>query len=622
MEERKHITQDLKKFIEFCEARELLHIDWFGKISWNQNDESNPLIHFYLSPLIKKNIGGKVKLLPDKSRQEQVALGIGYLPYLSIGNVFFKGKTAPKKFWPETDHIQFMLDTSDLNAVIDRKLNDQKEKGDYWVSHKVVEKMHWGDACESKYKTLQGACLSSKKGGKKQKPLDIDVVIHEIELITYYYARTTNLAKAAFSGHYTYENIERKIICTTRHQPTFDPKTETAYIIHQHGFVRNDMPTIGRILFTPKLLALQGAWQIGKSSMGSVLTNGNGIAYGYPTTIFPFEGSTTLTLEGRWLKQREGKWTFLANKIIDCTHPFPFKILEYRDAVDSRGERADENEAEKFTWHDNQQNAASREDGVSVSDERPSSVPSIFVDLPDRAQSALDRVKLIKLEPEKCTHRSPELNTTDDSRYCPNMSTGDASSGESSSQPTKIQNDIRINSPVSRNLEDFVKAVELIKERHPDWIIENLAIGTPHLVDDIIYSCFPKKRNKHSNSVMQFSFHDRMKTKVRRYICYEINYKNKFGYLFNGESRIRLSPDIEDGSTEHMSILFLRTTDFKKVNPSNFLTFIDKTVEGGAWPSQARLDNFIRCHTIYPGTKSCEDIAARISNLVKRSLEL
>ncbi|MCG7883142.1 MAG: hypothetical protein JAY75_11740 [Candidatus Thiodiazotropha taylori] len=622
MKEGKRITSDLKKFLEFCEARELLHLDWFGKVSWNQNDESNPLIHLFLSPLTEKKVGGKIKRQPDKSRQEQIALGIGYLPYLSIGNVFHKGKLAPKSLWPKTQAIQFRLDTSHLNAVTDRKLSSLKEKGDYWVSHKAVNKKFWGFACDSRYKTLRGTYLRYDNFGGIENRIGIDVVIHEIELITYYYARTSNLAKAAFKGYYTNDNIEKKIICTKRHRPTFDSENGTASFIHQHGLHREDMPTIGRIFFTPNQFALQGAWRIGKSAMSHGLADGNGISYGYPTTIIPFEGATTLTLEGRWLKKREDRWTFLANKIIDCTYPFPFRRLEYRDAVDPRGPKADQDEVKIFHWPTHQQNSASDDNGASVSNEQPSSDSTIFIDLPDRSQSALDKIELVRQEPEKCTHQSAGLNDTNSNNVQhPNMSTGDASSRESSSHAIKIQSDLQVHTPVNRNLEDFVKSVQITQSQNPDWNIENVTIGTPHLVDGLIYSCFPKIRNKRSKSVMQFSFHDKAKTKVRRYICYEITINDRFGYLFNGESRTRLSYDIENGTSEHMSILFLRTKAFERIESNDFIPFITLTVKGGAWPTQARLEKFVRYHTTHPGTKSCMDISRRLTSLVERGFK-
>ncbi|MCG8095855.1 MAG: hypothetical protein JAZ17_19930, partial [Candidatus Thiodiazotropha endolucinida] len=305
----------------------------------------------------------------------------------------------------------------------------------------------------------------------------------------------------------------------------------------------------------------------------------------------------------------------------DCTYPYPFNVLEYRDAVDPRGDRADEEEAEDFNWFSNQQNSAYDDSGASVSDERPSSGSTFFVDSQDRSQSAFDKVKLIRLEPEKCTHQSPGLCKNDDEVPHPNMSTGDASSGNTSSQATKIESDIRTHAPVTRDLEDFIKSVQITKEQEPDWLIKNFAIGTAHLANGVIYSCFPKIRNKSSNSVMQFSFHDKEKTKVRHYVCYEIDINGRFGYLFNGESRTRLSNDIDDGTSEHMSILFLRNKAFEKVESSDFLPFINQTVKGGAWPAQTRLENFIRCHTTHPGTQSCLDISKRITSLVKRGFK-
>lgn len=51
----------------------------------------------------------------------------------------------------------------------------------------------------------------------------------------------------------------------------------------------------------------------------------------YPYTHFPFQGSTDLVVTGEWLPQgKKATQTFLVRSIESCTHPFPFRTLQYR----------------------------------------------------------------------------------------------------------------------------------------------------------------------------------------------------------------------------------------------------------------------------------------------------
>jgi hypothetical protein len=616
---------DLKKFKEFFKSEELLHLDWFSKVTWNLQDQSNPRIHFFLSPVVEKSFNSGKQYKIDLSRQVETSLGVGYLPALAIGQVYRKGVLAPRKFWPEPTTIQFELDTSISENVVNHRLGDQRGKGDYWVSHKPVGRHNWGKAYQSKFKTLHGSYLSYPVNQLYPSQQSVDVVIHEIELIAYYYASTTNLSKAAFMGHYTNDLIERKIICTTKQKPSFDTATQTGRFIYQHGFHQQDMPTIGRILFSQNQIALQGVWKIGKSIMSSP-NPGIGTPFGYAETHFPFAGKTTLTLEGFWSpskRQDQHKRTFIARRIIDCTHPYPFTRLEYRDAVDPRGEKAEGFDAESFSWPKIPKKKKVIHEGASVSDEPPSAKElTKLISRSDRKHSGLEGVDLIRLPPEKSTHQSDNPHNIEDPTPRPDQSTGDPTFGNSSSQPIKIEDEVQIEQPITRELEDFVKAILFIKKQNPKWKVSNISIGIPHLSGGVKYSNFPRVYNNDSTTPLQFSYHDKAKTKNRRFVCYEISYDDKFGYLFNGEARIRLPKNKTQSAPtiENMSIILLRTKSFGIIKPEDFSPFIKKTVKGGAWPSQENLDNFVRFHTLYPNSHHFTDIAIRIKKLIQRGL--
>lgn len=620
MDDHGRKSAELKKFKEFCRGSEYIHIDWFGQVTWNHSDNSSPRIYIYSSPLVQTIKKGKVDYKSDLSRQTQTYISVGYLPLISIGQVFTNGKLAPRRHWPHSETIEFHLDT---RSISDHELSDRLHEGDYCVSHKPIAKHNWSSTHRSKYKILRGQRVTYREPGRGAPHTPIDVVIHEVALISYYYATSSTLAKALFNSHFNDFYLERKIICTKHHRPEFDPESRTGRFIYQHGFHVEDAPTIGRILFSKDNVAKRGAWRIGKSVLKHSLSVGSAVPHGYPETLFPFVGETTLTLEGRWVKKRGEKWTFLAHRIIDCSHPYPFKRLEYRDALDPRGEKANEDEARDFNWPRPTNPQYNPSVGSSMTDEKPSSdEASIFISLSNQRRTPLNSVELVRLEPEQCTHRSQSNTHTNSIDPHPSTSTGDASSGHSSSSQAVLVNEIQTQPPIKRNLEEYLQAIRAIQEKHTTWNIKNHAIGTPYPLQGVNYSCFPRLFGRLSKTDLQFSYHDRNKTKLRRFLCHEICIDGRYAYLFHGESRERLAYEGAHGTVEHLSITLLRSHAFERLSTDNFLPFIELTVRGGAWPSKGISENFVRSHTKHPGSGADKEIINRITKLIKRGLSV
>jgi len=75
------------------------------------------------------------------------------------------------------------------------------------------------------------------------------------------------------------------------------------------------------------------AWRAARTVSTSIARACAVGAAGYPTTTFPFEGSTDLVVHGKWLSHAdEPKKTFLAYTLRSCSHPFRFQTLRYRVA--------------------------------------------------------------------------------------------------------------------------------------------------------------------------------------------------------------------------------------------------------------------------------------------------
>ena len=89
---------------------------------------------------------------------------------------------------------------------------------------------------------------------------------------------------------------------------------------------------IGRVSTDP--VAAHAARIIGASCLRAS-TSGQLI---YPQAIFPFEGTTDLIASGKWLSHGDvPRSTFLVYSLRSCSHPFPFRSLQYNTAGRTSG---------------------------------------------------------------------------------------------------------------------------------------------------------------------------------------------------------------------------------------------------------------------------------------------
>jgi len=625
--------QDIKPLQELANIPGMMRLDWFGGVSWNSFDETNPFLHFFLTSVRHKpdHLNPNRKIwVSDGNKQEHVRVGVGYLPYLSLGQIFHEGRHAAKHLWPKKNIIYFELDTSVPGAVNDHNLSDRVEEKRYRVSHASIRKHHWNAARNTRFKILRGYQLIPRPDKSGVERIPCEIVIHEIELIKYYYTNSHKLCKAVFRGDFSKDKLTKRIVCTRHTRYSFDEETGTGEFVYQHGFFRKDAPIIGRILFTPDNLAFRGVWRIAKSIAKSRF-NSDGGSLGYPCTSFPFLGKTTLQLNGRWLDQRDGIPPFLAYQIHDCTSPFPFKHLKFQDAIDTRGKKSSDDSNRMFEGHGKNQIKLHTDcdqallHGYSKSNEQPDAAAmGLNVQLSRRNYSGLRGVAQSLLPPRDCTHQSA-TNITEEEQPLTNLSTGDSTSGTSSSRKLSLSHRIEIHTAISRNIKIFLEVINLLRANRKTWNIQRFPIGIQAMVDEETYSCFPAVKSEYRPKIfLQFSYHDEEKSLRRRFICYQVEVDNRYGYLFEAESRERLCKTEEkESSKEDLSILFIRRPGFEHCDDDNFTEFLKQTVRGGSWPSQKKLEGFIRDHTIHgAGEKSPVDLANRVSRLIVRGLEL
>ncbi|MBI4990313.1 MAG: hypothetical protein HZC23_15970 [Rhodocyclales bacterium] len=149
------------------------------------------------------------------------------------------------------------------------------------------------------------------------------LVVPCMELIRFYFGDSGLLLKRLFSGATATDNL---YLSAWR-----SDVSGAAHLTLAPGLPFPAARTVARIVFD-RQAAKAAAW-IAKSG---VTAAAHSERY-YPKTTFPFKGQTNLTVEGRWLGGDERR-VLLVERILQCSHPFPFQRLHVRTTTELAGD--------------------------------------------------------------------------------------------------------------------------------------------------------------------------------------------------------------------------------------------------------------------------------------------
>jgi hypothetical protein len=166
-------------------------------------------------------------------------------------------------------------------------------------------------------------------------PDDRRLVVPCMEMIRFYFGSSSELLSRLFTPPLTKDRLFKYVKRSNPEQLT---------VALADRMPRSSAEDIARIAASP--VAWRAAVSISTSCLKASVSE-QGI---YPQAHFPFEGSTTLQVTGKWLPLGDqSRKTFLAFQLHSCTHPFPFKSLfaiYNNPARASRSYRAPTNESE------------------------------------------------------------------------------------------------------------------------------------------------------------------------------------------------------------------------------------------------------------------------------------
>jgi hypothetical protein len=287
-------------------------IDWFGEIAFPNRliRRTQPSVLVHLSRVIDDRYQDdpSVLLSPEATTpakfQRKVWISVGTMPMLRIGDIWCNGKLAVR---PEYEIEYF------LNLHIDRSTTHLIKAGLNLDERGFLLPMAehpWHMHCTQSY------CVMLDLPDNRR------LIIPCMELIRFYFGSSSRFITKLFlppierSGFYTDPKFDK-----SRRHLTFELADKMS---------GSSAADIGRLHMDP--IAWHAATLIGTSALAASVSR---LAI-YPQTHFPFEGSTDLIVNGKWLSfEGQTKSTFLVYSLRSCAHPFPFKSLRYHMSSDS-----------------------------------------------------------------------------------------------------------------------------------------------------------------------------------------------------------------------------------------------------------------------------------------------
>jgi hypothetical protein len=284
-------------------------IDWFGDIAFPNRliRRKQPSVLVHLSRVADNRFltDPSVLLSPLCTRpaqfQKRVWVSVGTLALLRIGDIWRDGQLVLRPDY-ELEEFHNAQISKDSTSLVKAGLN--LDEGGFLLP---LSEHPWHLQCTMSY------CLMV------QLPEDRRMIIPSLELVRFYFGSSSNLLSRLFLPPLKRESLFSSAM--------LDPKTRKLQIDLAERMSGASAADIGRVSMDP--VAAHAARIIGASCLRAS-TSGQHI---YPQAIFPFEGTTDLIASGKWLSHGDApRSTFLVYSLRSCSHPFPFRALQYNTA--------------------------------------------------------------------------------------------------------------------------------------------------------------------------------------------------------------------------------------------------------------------------------------------------
>ncbi|WP_046157834.1 hypothetical protein [Chromobacterium vaccinii] len=369
----------IPKIKEFPDDGRIWRVDWFGGVERNPQIPSEPKIQLIISPVVDGAIDYAASNSVNHEERSSISIGIGQLPLITIGSLW------------QNRHC--LIESAGKTKVFENLVISPKTallvKSDALVGGQplVRKKYHQIGA------GLAANCLAIEWQGDPY-----GIIIPTAEVIRFYYATSTDLAKAIFAGDFRHEL--GSIVNPT--QCGYIKQENRCILKLRKEFADADAWTIGRILNSHE--AFNGAVLVHDSMIKQAVQSKSRL---YPEAAFPFVGETNLRVRMKAMRSPDEKrWRFIVFALEHCTGPFPFSAITCdRDNSNLRPEEGHDqpDELKAPAYPRKQQSGKDVTDGELQSNEDASKeIQSAVIDLPEGRFGALANMELEKPEKNIC----------------------------------------------------------------------------------------------------------------------------------------------------------------------------------------------------------------------------
>lgn len=280
-------------------------VDWFGECAYpgGVRRYAQPSIRVVLSPL-RCDPNDKAALLsPDSTdhhHQHEAWPPVAALPLLAIGDIWHEGRHVASPDY-QVERFKRLQITPNTSAFVKAGLAID-EHFLLPLGQHPWHRNHTQSYC---------VVVTLADGRRLLAPC--------VELIRFYFGSSSNLLQRLFTGP-----LRPETLWTSKRSNT---ENRHLHLVLANRLSGASAADIGRIAESG--LAWRAAAGIHASCQKATAQRHPA----YPYTGFPFEGTTDLVASGIWLPFGEQEdATFLAYRLLSCSHPFPFRSLSYEAA--------------------------------------------------------------------------------------------------------------------------------------------------------------------------------------------------------------------------------------------------------------------------------------------------
>lgn len=380
------MAQPIYGIEEFCGDDRHWRLAWFAGVTLNPRVPSEPVIEVLLQSL-PGDLGSGNLTSAAGPLARQVRIGVGQLPYISIGSVWHRGRRVSAEI-DTAQHVVIEVDTARVRYVSVAELGSVIPKSHYAFGR------NWPYAARTQVAALE---------------VDGDpyaVLVPVVELIRFYYASSTRLAQALFWGEYANSINPEK--CG---QLIAGP-----YRVHLRKWISDsDAWTLARFHASHEMQNQVRGLYKGIQKHRSDSLSAQPEPFRAMRCGFPFSGRTTLEAVHVPLPgESQHRKRTLILRLLRCSGAFPFgQLLCDRDNRNLKGKASGEGELiPAWRRHIESDDKSLDEWGnltgpMLRSDGEPNaSSEPLVVDIREDRFSALDGMKLLKDQAERQKYRS------------------------------------------------------------------------------------------------------------------------------------------------------------------------------------------------------------------------